>query len=606
MSISREKLTFDLRETNRETILEVIDNNLLTVHFQPIFSSKDGTVFGHEALARIKGQDTIKVSIERLFKQAILTGTISFLDLKCREEAIKLASSLSIKSNGSYLFINVCPETLADPSHSPGITDKLAEEFDISKEKIVFEITEEATIRNYGLFLDAILYYKKRGYKIAIDDFGVGYGGLKMLSMVEPDFLKIDRNFVTKEDKTKINYNIIESVLTVCHKIGIRVVAEGIEDETELRVLKDMGIDFFQGYYLGRPEPLPRFTPFKALLWSEIHNNCHYEEVYFVGDIASKIEPISPEAPITEAVNRFMTNYILRSIPVVEDERIVGILHRNRFLENQVFGRLGYGIHLNSRKLIKSLMEEPSLIVEANVSIEEVSQRLQNRHFDLIYDDICVTEAGRYYGMVPVNVLLKAITEKSIILAKNANPLTGLPGNEFIQREINKRLAQNIDFDVCYIDINNFKPYNDHYGFEKGDMVIKTLGSIISNVANNCEPTSIFAGHIGGDDFIVITPCDISISTCERIISAFKEKICEFHNPEELKNGYYTAKNRKNEEEMFKLLSISIGIVSTKKHNIKSFGQLASIATEVKKFAKLESTLTGQSSIVMDRRQTRN
>jgi diguanylate cyclase (GGDEF)-like protein len=278
------------------------------------------------------------------------------------------------------------------------------------------------------------------------------------------------------------------------------------------------------------------------------------------------------------------------------------MLHRNRFLENNILGKYGYGMHLNATKCMTDIMEQPSLMVEANTILEDVAQRLQSRRFESLYDDICVTKNGKYFGTVAVHTLLDAITEKSLILAKNSNPLTGLPGNESIQREINKRLAQNMHFDICYIDVDNFKPYNDHYGFEKGDMVIKDLAYIIEEALTLDGFDFSFAGHIGGDDFILIIPPQISISICEKIITSFESKLPAFHGMEDYNRGCYISKNRKNEEETFRLLSISIGIVSTEVYKIESYAQLASMATEVKKAAKMQSASNCLSSIVRDRR----
>ena len=445
-------------------------------------------------------------------------------------------------------------------------------------------------------------YYRERGYKIAIDDFGAGYGGLKMLSVIEPDFVKIDRHFISNIDKAIVKFNLVDSIASACHRIGIKIIAEGIEQEEELKVVMNMGIDLLQGYYLCKPSPIINGDRSEIpILHGKKANCCSTNgEQCFIGDIAQRIDPISPSAHLTAAFNRFIRNPELRSLPVVEDDRVIGMVHRNRFLENNILGKYGYGMHLNATKCIADIMEQPSLMVEANTTLEDVAQRLQSRRFEFLYDDICITKTGKYYGIVAVHILLDAITERSLILAKNSNPLTGLPGNESIQREINKRLSQNMHFDVCYIDIDNFKPYNDHYGFEKGDMVIKTLAYIIEESVNPYDFS--FVGHIGGDDFMVITPPQISIPVCEKIIARFEATLPTLHNTEDYNRGYYVSKNRKNEEEIFNLLSLSIGIVSTEVHKIKSFAQLASIATEVKKAAKMKSALSKVSSIVRDRR----
>jgi EAL domain-containing protein (putative c-di-GMP-specific phosphodiesterase class I) len=140
-----------------------------------------------------------------------------------------------------------------DPTHRVGITDELADKWSISKERIVLEITEETAIRNCKLFKDTIVYYKKRGYKIAIDDFGAGYGGLKMLSIIEPDFIKIDRHFISNIDKAAVKFNLVDSIASACHRLGIKVIAEGIEQGEELKVVMNMGIELLQGYYLAHP-----------------------------------------------------------------------------------------------------------------------------------------------------------------------------------------------------------------------------------------------------------------------------------------------------------------------------------------------------------------
>lgn len=369
-------------EIDRQAILTLLDNNALTTHFQPIYSSKDGAVYGYEALTRIK-EDGGRTNIGELFKKAILTNTISSLDVKCRENAISLASSLGINSSNAYLFINVCPETLMDPAHSVGITDEFAEEFGVSKEKIILEITEESAIHNYGLFNKAVTYYKKRGYKTAIDDFGAGYGGLKMLSLIEPDFIKIDRHFISDIDKATVKFNLVDSIASACHRIGIKVIAEGIEQEEELKVVMNMGIDLLQGYYLYRPSPILNGDRAEIpILHTKKVNYCSTNgEQCFIGDIAHRIDPIPPSADLTAAFNRFIKNPELRSLSVVEDDRVIGMLHRNRFLENNILGKYGYGIHLNAKKCITDIMEQPSLMVETNTTLEDVAQRLQSRKF---------------------------------------------------------------------------------------------------------------------------------------------------------------------------------------------------------------------------------
>src|SRR5262249_42564939 len=154
------------------------------------------------------------------------------------------------------------------------------------------------------------------------------------------------------------------------------------------------------------------------------------------------------------------------------------------------------------------------------------------------------------------------ISERNLFLARGANPLTGIPGTLFIQTEIEKRIAQNMYFDVAYVDIDNFKPYNDYYGFEKGDQVIKTLGQICQwGVEAFGDENFGFVGHIGGDDFIVVSRPQHTHSITQHIIGLFEGRRAEFHGMNDLRQGFYMSTNRRGEAEPFGLLALSIGVV---------------------------------------------
>jgi diguanylate cyclase (GGDEF)-like protein len=588
----------------RQTILGMCEQDGLTVHFQPIYSARDGGIFGYEALTRTVGINPF-ARIDEIFRHAILTDTICTLDYHCRENALREAARLGAQEGDYYLFINVCPEVLMAPEHYPGLTDLFSDKWGIPKERIVLEITEESSINNYKLFKDSVEYYKNRGYKIAIDDFGAGHAGLKMLSMIEPDFVKIDRHFISSIDKANIKYNLVDAVTTACHRIGIQMIAEGIERQEEHKIIQSLGIDYLQGYYFAKPAPSLDAKPILALASSScpvrlrVGNEPSKPHFATIGDICRSVDCILPDVPFSLAFERFINEDYLRGLPVVSSGHVVGMLHRSRFLEKNILGKCGYGMHLNAHKKVSDLMESNFFTVESNLSLEEVAQTVQSRKVEHMYDDICVTSHGKYLGIVPVSDLLDAITERSLLIAKGSNPLTGLPGNEYIQREIEKHLSQNMHFDVIYIDLDHFKPYNDSYGFEKGDAVIRCLGRFCQRaVENECDGQLAFVGHIGGDDFIILTRPQHSIAVAQRIIADFTERLPEYHEQKDYARGSYQSQNRKGETEEFDLLSLSIGIVSSEVNKFESYPELASLATEIKKLAKKQKGF----SIVRDRR----
>ncbi len=585
-----------------EAIQDLIDNNL-TSHFQPIVNLDQGKIFAYEALCRTLISNPFD-NIEELFRQAKICNKILQLDMRCRENGIALSTARGLAEKGALLFLNICPTSLLCPNHTAGTTGIIANQHGMPKQNIVLEITEQEAVSNYKLFRTAVDHYRSKGFRIAIDDFGAGYGGLKMLSVLEPDFVKIDRHFFKNTTKSNINFNLIDSIATACHRIGIDVIAEGIETENDLRICREIGIDLVQGYLLARPTA-------NLVEDSQLHipvqqsprqsGTVLFDEVICVGDIATYIQPISNTDRPIEVLKRFTDNPDLLCLPVMTGGQLSGIVNRYRFMENHMVGRFGYGLSLNYYKKVEDIVGDDFLQVPHYSSVEEVARKIRHRAQFSTYDDICVTRSGKYIGTVSISAILNAVTENSMMLAKGANPLTGLPGNEFIQRQIAKMLSQSIHFDVCYIDLDNFKPFNDRHGFEMGDRVIKAVGNVMAASLKKWEVNSIgFAGHIGGDDFILITRPRNSVAACEYLIEQFNKMLCRFHTPEECRRGFYLSCDRQGNTQEFPLLSLSIGIVSTEIHHITSFAEVSSIASDLKKRAK---EIPG-SSIVRDRRVT--
>lgn len=211
--------------------------------------------------------------------------------------------------------------------------------------------------------------------------------------------------------------------------------------------------------------------------------------------------------------------------------------------------------------------------------------------------------AVEYYIKTPADKDYLYYTIKNILRLININrrvsPLTGLPGNVQIHAELKKRLSNKEDFAVLYIDLDNFKAYNDVYGFLKGDEIIKfTAKVILKHVHSQCDESS-FVGHIGGDDFIAIVSQTETEEVCQNIIAEFDKEVGKYFTEADLEKGYLEVANRKNVIEEFPLTSISIGVVmvETKKfHNILEIGE---VGAQVKHIAK---TIMG-SSYAIDRRK---
>lgn len=175
-----------------------------------------------------------------------------------------------------------------------------------------------------------------------------------------------------------------------------------------------------------------------------------------------------------------------------------------------------------------------------------------------------------------VNNTLRRINQNRM-----ASPLTGLQGNLQIHEEINRRIENGRHFAVIYIDLDNFKAFNDHYGFYKGDLAIKLVADIMKNeLKQNGNPTD-FLGHIGGDDFVLITTPDKAEHICENVIKVFDREIIKLYSEKDKANKGILSKNRKGELEFFPIVSVSMGIITNEYRRFTAHQEVSTIASEL-------------------------
>jgi len=167
-----------------------------------------------------------------------------------------------------------------------------------------------------------------------------------------------------------------------------------------------------------------------------------------------------------------------------------------------------------------------------------------------------------------------------------ANPLTRLPGNVSILKELSRRLESKALFAVCYLDLDKFKAYNDKYGFEHGDEVIRETARILLRATQDSGSNSDFIGHIGGDDFVVITTPEKVDKLCQKIIADFEKAVPSFYNAADRERGYIIGKDRKGQEQKIPLLSVSIGVVTNTERKITHLAEISEIGAELKAAAK--------------------
>ncbi len=298
-----------------------------------------------------------------------------------------------------------------------------------------------------------------------------------------------------------------------------------------------------------------------------------------IGSIAEKVPCISQYEKNLVVDQLFYNNSELQGIVVVDQEIPVGIITRTHFY--QKIGTL-YGYNLYMGRTVELLFKKNPLAVEYLDSISEVSKLAMQRKAEDRYDDVIVTNKGRFAGIVSIQNLLMKLVDVQVEFASYLNPLTRLPGNIMIEEKIKNALFQN-EFSIMYFDLDHFKAYNDTYGFKKGDQLLQSVGQLLKE---HVERDDHFLGHIGGDDFIAIVPHYCYGQLCENLMEDFNLLIKRFYSPEHLSQQYITSEDRQGNIRQFPLVSISIAIVTNRYRAYISTEEIVEIVTIVKKRCK--------------------
>lgn len=294
---------------------------------------------------------------------------------------------------------------------------------------------------------------------------------------------------------------------------------------------------------------------------------------------------------------------MVQEIYIIDDDDSSILVFRELFKNDEDYKF----ISVKSDQIDVALKNIPAIIIINEDAIEvdviELCKKIRNDDDNSITPVIVVSSNGEpehriailresieYYIKKPVNEKYLYYTVKNLNRLMNINrrisPLTGLPGNVQIHAELKKRLMNKEEFCVLYLDLDNFKAYNDVYGFLKGDQIIKFTADTILNCVHNQYEEDIFIGHIGGDDFVAIVPGNSCEKLCQNIIANFDSKVLSFFTPDDVRKGYIEVPNRKGIIEQFPLTSISIGVVVVDPYRFYNILEIGEIGAQVKHAAK--------------------
>ncbi|MGA5588908.1 bifunctional diguanylate cyclase/phosphodiesterase [Pseudomonas siliginis] len=547
--------------------------------FQPIICLSERRILGYEALTRGPSNSPLHSPIA-LFAVARQAGRLSELEIACRQSACRRFNEQQLPGK---LFLNVSPESLLEAAHQPGRTLQLLQDLGIAPSQVVIELTEQTPIDDFQLLQTALHHYRAMGFSIALDDLGAGYSSLRLWSELRPDYVKIDRHFIDGIHQDALKREFVGSILQIAKASRAQVIAEGIELPEELAVLTEMGVDLVQGYLLGRPQEHPSRDA-RAMMpkhdSSAVALNDEGSDLSALLNDQPAVQRDTPTATVLEAFRRQAN---LNSLAVLDEQgQPCGIVHRHSLSDALL---KPFATDLFARKPISRLMNDDFLAVEISQSLQQVSRLITSRARQRIEEDFIITLNGGYLGLGRVIDVLKLITELKIQQARYANPLTLLPGNVPIQQCLTRLLQQARESIICYVDIDSFKPFNDIYGYGRGDEVLLCLAQCLNE---RIDPTRDFVGHIGGDDFLLVLGPEDWRKRLNQLLDDFQSQCRRFYRPEHLEAGCFIAPNRQGVRQEFALLSLSIGVVHLRPEACAALdaSQLAEMASQAKHHAK--------------------
>lgn len=578
-----------LSDFHRQELQRIINGRLLTPLFQPLVSLSDGSILGYEALIRGPSDSALHSPL-LLFKTAQTFDLLEPLELLCRQLSIQ---AFADSGAAGQLFINVNPMLLLTSDHPSGLTKSYIQHAGLAPERIVIELSEQFQVEDTELFINAVKHYREFGFKIAIDDLGSGFSGLKLWSELQPDIVKIDRYFIDQLHSDPIKKAFVKNIIELAKSTGSLIVAEGIETSEELLFCRELGADIGQGYLLGRPNPDCIEVPLAAL--SLLRQDKALSLSESLDPVVSNVAAVPAQLAAQQVAAMFAADKQLACVAVVNKEQLpLGLVSRSMINErfSHPFGRALY-----EKKPIHQCME-PAIMVERSLSMDDLSGVLTAEVNDDASPYFIVTEQGRYYGLGSVRKVLRQLSEHKIQLARYANPLTMLPGNVPINRHIDQLMSSGKAFTIGYIDIDSFKPYNDVYGYSKGDLIIELLAQIIQAEVGPQD----FVGHIGGDDFIVLFAGEDATARSERICKRFEQRMASYYLPEHLASVGFYATDRLGSPCFFPLLTLSIGLATPDLCQCSNHHDVSALASDAKQQAK---KITG-SAVFCNKRRVPN
>lgn len=552
-----------------QELQRIVQHKLLQPLFQPIVSMQTQQIIGYEALIRGPSDSPLHSPV-KLFESACHCQMLESLEMLCRDISI---SEYSRQQGQGLLFLNVNPLLLLQSDHPSGLTLGLLAKYGLDPSQVVIELSEQYQVDDSDLLLKAVHHYRELGFQIAIDDLGSGFSGLKLWSELKPDIIKIDRYFISQLEQDPTKKAFVRTIIELAKTTGARVVAEGIETQAEFLVCRELGADFAQGYLLARPHAL-------LLAQSALSPAIDRNSSWTAADLMVCHPVVLPDLRVRQVWDLLQQHSDIGCVAVVEKGRCIGVVTRSA-LQQIYAGPFGRALYDN--KPVRQLMQTQFLQLELNCPLDEIPARWPNTASGWEQGFCVVCDEQHYRGVLALQQVLEHQTAAKLHHARYANPLTLLPGNVPLHREIDRLLSMHESFHVAYLDLDHFKAYNDYYGYSRGDSVIQLLANLLQSESRIGQR---FVAHIGGDDFVLLYSDDDWELSLRRIQQQFGQRISAFYDEAERRQSGIQALSRTGEPSFYPMMTLSIGVAHPDVERCRCHHDVAALAASAKQQAK--------------------
>ncbi len=565
------------------SIEDIIKQETITTLFQPIVEANTGTLIGYEALSRGPDESPLHAA-PALLSAADNAG----LGAALRYLTAKLAFERFVERKLSgFCFVNVNPQTFLDGTHTVEKILALLESVQLSPRRIVAELTELVEIEDRQALKEQCNYARQQGFTIAIDDIGSGYSGLSLWSSIHPDIIKLDRHFAFDIDQDTVKRSFVSSMVDLSNQLHCKLIVEGVETPEEYQTMLELGVTQFQGFLFGTPQEIPTVSHGNTKQLKGLRQPVR-APIERAKDISYQAPTLSPFTKLAEVEQAFQNNPDVDTFVIVTPDNLpLALMHRNSLY--RIFSQR-LGRELNERKPVFRYAERNMVVVDENDYLDAVARQVnEGSNENYVRQRFVITRNSSYAGLGRTRDLLHKMTEFRVKQAIYSNPLTQLPGQVPMSEDLGSAMDdQESDFDLIYFDLDNFKAFNDKYGYRTGDDAIRLLAE---TAQHHCQRKFGRLYHIGGDDFAMVWRGEAVEELGHTIKAEFEREVLGLYDRQDFEAGGIVALDRDGKSRTFPLMTLSVGIIPRQYTRNNTEYSLSKLAADVKKDAKKSNTV---------------